>query len=55
MTTSIFLSTQLKATLLGSLWAIVGRPDPAKLLEAIWIRESKSKEVFWKIRKRMKN
>ena len=33
MTTSIFLSTQLKATLLGSFWVTAGRPDPAKLLE----------------------
>lgn len=33
MTTSIFLSTQLKATLLGSFGVTVGRPDPAKLLE----------------------
>lgn len=31
MTTLIFNSTQLKATLLGSLWARGGRPDPAKL------------------------
>ena len=31
MTTSIFLSTQLKATLLGSFGVTVGRPDPAKL------------------------
>ena len=31
MTTYIFLSTQLKATLLGSFRARGGRPDPAKL------------------------
>ena len=35
MTTSIFKSTQLKATLLGSFRARGGRPDPAKLLKAI--------------------
>ena len=35
MTSSIFKSTQLKATLLGSFRAIGGRPDPAKLLKAI--------------------
>lgn len=33
MTTLFFNSTQLKATLLGSLWARGGRPDPAKLPE----------------------
>ena len=37
MTSSIFKSTQLKATLLGSFRAIGGRPDPAKLLKAILI------------------
>ena len=35
MTSSIFKSTQLKATLLGSFRARGGRPDPAKLLKAI--------------------
>ena len=35
MTFSIFKSTQLKATLLGSFRARGGRPDPAKLLKAI--------------------
>ena len=37
MTSSIFKSTQLKATLLGSFRARGGRPDPAKLLKAILI------------------
>lgn len=35
MNSSIFKSTQLKATLLGSFRARGGRPDPAKLLKAI--------------------
>ena len=35
MTSSIFKSTQLKATLLGSFRARGGRSDPAKLLKAI--------------------
>lgn len=35
MTSSIFKSTQLKSTLLGSFRARGGRPDPAKLLKAI--------------------
>lgn len=33
MATLNFYSTQLKATLLGSLWARGGRPDPAELPE----------------------
>ena len=37
MTSSIFKSTQLKATLLGSFRARGGRHDPAKLLKAILI------------------
>ena len=46
MTSSIFKSTQLKATLLGSFRARGGRPDPAKLLKAILMCKEQNKEVF---------
>ena len=43
MTSSIFKSTQLKATLLGSFRARGGRPDPAKLLKAILMCKEQNK------------
>ena len=46
MTSSIFKSTQLKATLLGSFRAMGGRPDPAKSLKAILMCKEQNKEVF---------
>ena len=48
MTSSIFNSTQLKATLLGSFRARGGRPDPAKLLKAILMcRRTDTKRLIW--------